>query len=188
MLSQAASLQTPPDLPSYVLKERIVYLAMTLVPQVTELILAELLYLQFDEASKPIHLYVNSTGVPSGLRRQDKLGYETEAFSIYDTMRSLKPEIRTMAIGSAWGEAALLLTAGKIGQRTALCSSSIMIRQPMRRITQMQASDISIYRNQFRQINLEIIQILSNHTGNPEAKIANDIRWLGNFDPSEAVE
>merc|ERR1719456_935998 len=112
-LSEGATLQTPPDLPSYILKERIVYLAMSLVPQVTELILAELLYLQFDEATKPIHLYINSTGVPSGVRRQDKLGFEAEAFAIYDTMHSLKPEIHTMAIGSAWGEAALLLTAGK---------------------------------------------------------------------------
>lgn len=62
-LSGDATDQTPPDLPSYLFKERIVYLGMSLVPAVTELMLAELLYLQYDNPNKPIYMYINSTGV-----------------------------------------------------------------------------------------------------------------------------
>ncbi|BFG35180.1 hypothetical protein CerSpe_214540 [Prunus speciosa] len=77
--------QPPPDLASYLYKNRIVYLGMSFVPSVTELILAEFLYLQYEDETKPIYLYVNSTGTTKG---GEKLGYETEAFAIYDVMRS----------------------------------------------------------------------------------------------------
>ncbi|KAL5551339.1 hypothetical protein UlMin_001515, partial [Ulmus minor] len=73
--------QPPPDLASYLYKNRIVYLGMSLVPSVTELILAEFLYLQYEDAEKPI--YINSTGTTKG---GEKLGYETEAFAVYDVM------------------------------------------------------------------------------------------------------
>lgn len=62
-LAGDATEQTPPDLPSYLFKERIVYMGMSLVPAVTELMLAELLYLQYDNPNKPIYMYINSTGV-----------------------------------------------------------------------------------------------------------------------------
>ncbi len=68
-----------------------------------------------------------------------KLGYEAEAFAIYDTMRYIKPPVATVCVGSAFGEAAMLLAAGEPGRRAALPSTSIMIRQPMQRFTQMQA-------------------------------------------------
>ncbi|KAJ6347894.1 hypothetical protein OIU76_004395 [Salix suchowensis] len=77
--------QPPPDLASYLFKNRIVYLGMSLVPSVTELILAEFLYLQYEDEEKPIYLYINSTGTTKG---GEKLGYETEAFAIYDVMGS----------------------------------------------------------------------------------------------------
>jgi len=105
-----ASSQLPPDLPSYIFKERIVYLGMTLVPSVTELILAELLYLQYENNIKPIHLYINSTGTS---KEGQKYGYDSEAFAIYDTIQYVKPPVHTIAIGTAWGEAAMLLAAGK---------------------------------------------------------------------------
>merc|ERR1711904_546616 len=113
--------QPPPDLPSFLLKARVVYVSMTLVPQVTELILAQLLYLQYNDASQPVKMYINSTGVPSGVRKQDKLGYEAEAVAVYDTMGYIKPKTHTLAVvftGSAWGEAALLLSAGDRGYRS----------------------------------------------------------------------
>uniref|UniRef100_A0A2P2J5B7 ATP-dependent Clp protease proteolytic subunit n=1 Tax=Rhizophora mucronata TaxID=61149 RepID=A0A2P2J5B7_RHIMU len=77
--------QPPPDLASYLFKNRIVYLGMSLVPSVTELILAEFLYLQYEDEEKPIYLYINSTGTTKG---GEKLGYETEAFAVYDVMGS----------------------------------------------------------------------------------------------------
>lgn len=184
-LSGDATDQTPPDLPSYLFKERIVYVGMSLVPAVTELILAEMLYLQYDNPTRPIYMYINSTGVVKG---SGKLGYESEAFAIYDTMRYIKPPVATVCVGSAFGEAAMLLAAGEPGQRAALPSTSIMIRQPMQRFTQMQASDIDIYRNELRKTNAEVVHLLSRHTGHSEEEIAQDIARPKYFNPYEAVE
>ncbi|KAL3136017.1 ATP-dependent Clp protease proteolytic subunit- protein 4, chloroplastic, variant 2 [Trebouxia sp. C0010 RCD-2024] len=152
-----ATEQTPPDLPSYLFKERIVYLGMSLVPAVTELILAELLYLQYDNPTRPVYMYINSAGVTKG---GEKLGYESEAFAIYDTMKYIKPSVRTLCVGTAFGESAMLLAAGEKGQRGSLPSASIMLRQPMQRFTQMQASDIDIYRNEIRKTKNEIVSTL----------------------------
>lgn len=77
---------------------------------------------------------------PCPQKGSGKLGYEAEAFAIYDTMRYIKPPVATVCVGSAFGEAAMLLAAGEPGRRAALPSTSIMIRQPMQRFTQMQAS------------------------------------------------
>ena len=99
---------------------------MNLVPQVTELMLAELLYLQFDNADAPIYMYINSTGVQvppclpcaesplSALLQKggEKLGYESEMFAVYDTMMYVKCPIHTICVGTAFGEPAVLLAAG----------------------------------------------------------------------------
>nr|VDD55195.1 unnamed protein product [Brassica oleracea] len=82
----------------------------------TELILAEFLYLQYEDEEKPIYLYINSTGTTN------KLGYDTEAFAIYDVMGYVKPPIFTLCVRNAWREAALLLTAGAKGNCSALPS------------------------------------------------------------------
>ncbi|PKI38124.1 hypothetical protein CRG98_041489 [Punica granatum] len=131
---------------------------MSLVPSVTELILAEFLYLQYEDAEKPIYLYINSTGTTKG---GEKLGYETEAFAIYDVMRYVKPPIFTLCVGNAWGEAALLLAAGARGNRSALPSSTIMIKQ---------------------------VKLFAKHIGKTEEQIEADIRRPKYFSPSEAVE
>lgn len=117
-----------------------------------------------------------------------KLGYEAEAFAIYDTMRYIKPPVYTVCVGNAFGEAAMLLAAGRSGNRAALPSASIMIRQPMQRFTQMQASDIDIYRNELRKTNSNVVSLLAKHTGHSEEKIAKDIQRPRYFDPYEAVE
>ena len=110
----------PPDLPSLLLKERIVYLGLPLFSDddtkrqvgidVTELIIAQLLYLEFDNPEKPIFFYINSTGTSwySG----DAIGFETEAFAIADTIRYVKPPVHTICIGQAMGTAAMILSAG----------------------------------------------------------------------------
>ncbi|CAL9781241.1 unnamed protein product [Musa acuminata subsp. burmannicoides] len=144
--------QPPPDLASYLYKNRIVYLGMSLVPLVTELMLAEFLYLQYEDVEKPIYLYINSTGTT----KAKKLGYETEAFAIYDVMRLIpaliyvKSPIFTLCVGNAWGEAALLLAAGSKGNRAALPSSTIMIKQPIARF-QGQASDVDLARKEIKK-------------------------------------
>ncbi|KAH7514270.1 hypothetical protein FEM48_Zijuj11G0070900 [Ziziphus jujuba var. spinosa] len=207
--------QPPPDLASYLFKNRIVYLGMSLVPSVTELILAEFLYLQYEDEQKPIYLYINSTGttkvvnaLSSKLTRfrnlfpydGEKLGYETEAFAIYDVMRSLifanfvfklriyvKPPIFTLCVGNAWGEAALLLAAGATGNRSALPSSTIMIKQPIARF-QGQATDIELARKEVKNVKAELVNLLAKHVGKSPEEVEADIRRPKYFSPSEAVE
>uniref|UniRef100_J3KYP3 ATP-dependent Clp protease proteolytic subunit n=2 Tax=Oryza brachyantha TaxID=4533 RepID=J3KYP3_ORYBR len=176
--------QPPPDLASFLYKNRIVYLGMCLVPSVTELMLAEFLYLQYDDAEKPIYLYINSTGTT---KNGEKLGYETEAFAIYDAMRYVKVPIFTLCVGNAWGEAALLLAAGAKGNRAALPSSTIMIKQPIGRF-QGQATDVDIARKEIRNVKIEMIKLLSRHIGKSAAEIAQDIKRPKYFSPSEAVD
>ncbi|XP_059657662.1 ATP-dependent Clp protease proteolytic subunit-related protein 4, chloroplastic [Cornus florida] len=176
--------QPPPDLASYLYKNRIVYLGMSLVPSVTELILAEFLYLQYEDEEKPIYLYVNSTGTTKG---GEKLGYETEAFAIYDVMRYVKPPIFTLCVGNAWGEAALLLAAGSKGNRSALPSSTIMIKQPIARF-QGQATDIELARKEVKNVKAELVKLYSKHIGKTPEQIEEDIRRPKYFSPSEAVE
>lgn len=176
--------QPPPDLPSYLFKNRIVYLGMSLVPSVTELILAEFLYLQYDDAEKPIYLYINSTGTTKG---GEKLGYETEAFAIYDVMGYVKSPIFTLCVGNAWGEAALLLAAGAKGNRSALPSSTIMIKQPIARF-QGQATDIDLARKEVKNVKAELVKLFAKHIGKSPEEIEADIRRPKYFSPSEAVE
>ncbi|KAK2987661.1 hypothetical protein RJ640_012940 [Escallonia rubra] len=176
--------QPPPDLASYLYKNRIVYLGMSLVPSVTELILAEFLYLQYEDEEKPIYLYVNSTGTTKG---GEKLGYETEAFAIYDVMKYVKPPIFTLCVGNAWGEAALLLAAGAKGNRSALPSSTIMIKQPIGRF-QGQATDVDLMRKEVKNVKIELVKLYSKHIGKPVEQIEADIRRPKYFSPSEAVE
>ncbi|KAK4792517.1 hypothetical protein SAY86_022952 [Trapa natans] len=176
--------QPPPDLASYLYKNRIVYLGMSLVPSVTELILAEFLYLQYEDAEKPIYLYINSTGTTKG---GEKLGYETEAFAIYDVMSYVKPPIFTLCVGNAWGEAALLLAAGARGNRSALPSSTIMIKQPIARF-QGQATDIELARKEVKNVKAELVKLFAKHIGKTEEQIEADIRRPKYFSPSEAVD
>ena len=137
--SGGASFRTPPpDLPSLLLKERIVYLGLPLFSDddakrqmgvdVTELIIAQLLYLEFENPEKPIFFYINSTGTSwySG----DAIGFETEAFAICDTIRYVKPPVHTICIGQAMGTAAMILSAGAKGQRASLPNASIVLHQP----------------------------------------------------------
>jgi len=179
-----ASSQLPPDLPSYIFKERIVYLGMTLVPSVTELVLAELLYLQYEDDKKPIHLYINSTGTS---KEGQKYGYDSEAFAIYDTIQYVKPPVHTIAIGTAWGEAAMLLAAGKKGHRAALPSASIMIKQPINSF-RGQASALEIQRNETRNTKSQTLKILSISTGKSIEEVEKDINRPRYFDPQEAKD
>lgn len=176
--------QPPPDLASYLFKSRIVYLGMSLVPAVTELIMAELLYLQYDDPEKPVYMYINSTGTT---KDGEKLGYETEAFAVYDTMQYVKPPIFTLCIGNAWGEASLLLAAGAKGNRASLPSSTIMIKQPISQV-RGQATDIDLARKEIRKVKNDMVDLYARHTGHPKDKIEQDMRRPKYFSPQEAIE
>ncbi|AFY88176.1 MAG: ATP-dependent Clp protease proteolytic subunit [Chroococcidiopsis cubana SAG 39.79] len=175
----------PPDLPSLLLKERIVYLGMPLVPAVTELIIAELLYLQSDDPDKPIKIYINSTGTSS--YNGEPIGFETEAFAIYDTLRYIKPPVHTICIGSAMGMAAMLLSAGTPGCRASLPNANIILHQP-KSYAQGQATDIQIRAKEVLANKATLLDILAKTTGQPIEKIGKDMDRLFYLTPQQAKE
>lgn len=113
---------------------------MPLVPSVTELVIAQLLYLNY-QSEQTITLYLNSPGTnaPNG----KAISFDTEAFAIADTMQFVRPPIRTICVGQAYGTAAMLLSLGQKGNRFALPNASIMLNQPKSRVGG-QASDVAI--------------------------------------------
>jgi len=175
----------PPDLPSLILKERIVYLGTPLVPEVTKLIIAELLYLQYEDPEKPIKIYINSTGTSS--YNGDPVGFETEAFAICDTMRYIKPPIHTICIGSAMGMAAMLLSAGTKGCRASLPNASIILHQP-KSYAQGQATDIQIRAQEVLVNKATMIDMLSRNTGQSVEKITKDMDRLLYMTAQQAKE
>ena len=175
----------PPDLPSMILKERIVYLGTPLVPEVTKLIIAQLLFLQYEDPEKPIKIYINSTG--TSRYDGEPVGFETEAFAICDTMNYIKPPIHTICIGSAMGMAAMLLSAGTKGCRASLPNATIILHQP-KSYAQGQATDIQIRAKEVLANKATMIDILSQNTGQPREKIAKDMDRLLYLTPQQATE
>ena len=184
----------PPDLPSLLLKERIVYLGLPLFSDddakrqlgmdVTELIIAQLLFLEFDNAEKPIYFYINSTG--TSWYTGDAIGFETEAFAICDTLRYVKPPVHTICIGQAMGTAAVILSAGTKGQRAALPHASIVLHQP-RSGAQGQATDIQIRANEVIHNKRAMLEILSQNTGKSVDQLSRDSDRMSYLNPHEAV-
>lgn len=175
----------PPDLPSLLLNERIVYLGMPLVPAVTELIIAELLFLQYEDPEKPIKIYINSTGTSN--YNGEPVGFETEAFAICDTMSYIKPPIHTICLGTAMGMAAMLLSAGTKGCRASLPNASIILNQS-KSYAQGQATDIQIRAKEVLANKATMIDILSRNTGQSAEKIAKDMDRLFYLTPQQAQE
>ena len=185
----------PPDLPSLLLKERIVYLGLPLFSDddakrqlgmnVTELIIAQLLFLEFDNSEKPIYFYINSTG--TSWYTGDAIGFETEAFAICDTLRYVKPPVHTICIGQAMGTAAVILSSGTKGQRAALPHASIVLHQP-RSGAQGQATDIQIRANEVIHNKKAMLEILSINTGRSVDQLSKDSDRMGYLNPHEAVD
>ncbi len=174
----------PPDLPSLLLKERIVYLGMPLVPAVTELIIAELLFLQYEDPEKPIKIYINSTGTSS--YSGEPIGFETEAFAICDTIKYIKPPVHTICIGTAMGMAAMLLSAGTKGCRASLPNATIVLHQP-KSYTRGQATDIQIRAKEVLANKATMVDILSRNTGQTPEKISKDMDRLFYITPQDAI-
>ena len=185
----------PPDLPSLLLKERIVYLGLPLFSDddakrqlgmdVTELIIAQLLFLEFDNSEKPIYFYINSTG--TSWHTGDAIGFETEAFAICDTISYIKPPIHTICIGQAMGTAAVILSAGSKGHRAALPHSSIVLHQP-RSGASGQATDIQIRAKEVIHNKQAMLKILSANTGKSVDQLSKDSDRMSYLNPQEAVE
>ena len=167
-----ARIGPPPDMPSLLLNNRIVYLGMPISSGVTELIISELLYLQYDNPSKPILMYINSPGTTTD--DGYAVGFETEAFAIADTMAYVEAPIRTVLVGKAYGLAAMLLACGEKGMRSALPYGTVMLHQPRGQQAQGQASDIAIKAREVLLNRNTALEITSKATGQPLDKLTED--------------
>jgi ATP-dependent Clp protease, protease subunit len=186
----------PPDLPSLLLKERIIYLGLPLVSSddfkrqmgvdVTKLIIAQLLYLQFNDPDKPIYFYINSTG--TSWYTGDAIGQETEAFAICDTMGYVKPPVHTICIGQAMGTAAMILSAGTKGFRASLPHATIVLNQPRIGMGRGQATDIQIRAREVLENKAASLDILSRNTGQATEKIARDTDRMLYLTPEQAKD
>jgi ATP-dependent Clp protease protease subunit len=150
------------DIYSKLLKERIVFLGSAIDDNVANVILAQLLFLESEDPSRDIYLYVNSPG-----------GYITSGLAIYDTMQYIKSPVITMCTGQAASMGAVLLAGGEPGKRFALPHSRILIHQPLGGV-QGQATDINIQAKEILRVREEINRIFVKHTNQPFEKISID--------------
>ncbi|MBI5407502.1 MAG: ATP-dependent Clp endopeptidase proteolytic subunit ClpP [Nitrospirae bacterium] len=150
------------DIYSRLLKDRIIFVGAPIDDMFSNLIIAQLLFLEAEDPDKDIHLYINSPG-----------GVVTSGLAIYDTMQYIKPAISTICIGQASSMGALLLAAGAKGKRFALPNVRVMIHQPMGGF-QGQATDIEIHAKEILKMKGALNQILAHHTGQPIERIRQD--------------
>lgn len=151
------------DIYSRLLKDRIIFLGTPVYDDIANVIIAQLLFLESSDPDKDIHFYINSPG-----------GSVTAGLAIYDTMRMVRPDVRTYCIGQCASMGAWLLAAGTAGKRYALPNSRIMIHQPLGGATG-QATDIEIQAQEIIKLKSKMTQILADHTGRPTAQILEDI-------------
>ena len=164
------------DIYSRLLKDRIIFLGSEITDQIANLVIAQMLFLEAEDPTKPINLYINSPG-----------GVVTAGLAIYDTMQFLKAPVATTVVGQAASMAAVLLAGGEPGRRTALPHSRIMIHQPWGGITG-QVTDIEIHTRELRRLKQILNEILAKHTGQPIEKIERDTDRNFFMSPQEALE
>jgi ATP-dependent Clp protease protease subunit len=150
------------DIYSRLLKDRIIFIGTPIDDVVSNLIIAQLLFLQMDDPTKDIEVYINTPG-----------GSVTSGLAIYDTMQFVKPDVNTYCVGQASSMGAVLLAGGRPGKRYALPHARIMIHQPWGGV-QGQATDISIQAKEILHMRAKIEEILAKHTKQPLDKIQKD--------------
>tara|TARA_B100000945_G_scaffold118241_1_gene93998 strand:- start:109 stop:705 length:597 start_codon:yes stop_codon:yes gene_type:complete len=162
VIEQSANGERAFDIYSRLLKERIIFLGTAIDDYVSSLIIAQLLFLEADDSKKDIYMYINSPG-----------GVITSGFGIIDTMNYIKPDIATICVGQAASMAAMILSSGTKGKRSALENSRIMIHQPLGGV-QGQATDIEIHTKEILFLKDRLNNILAKNTGQTVKKIEND--------------
>lgn len=164
------------DIYSRLLKERIIFLADEVNDVTASLVIAQLLFLESEDTSKDISLYINSPG-----------GSVSAGFGIYDTMNYIKCDVSTICVGMAASMGAFLLAGGTKGKRIALPNSEVMIHQPLGG-AQGQASDIKIHADNIIKTRDKINKILSANTGKPIEVIERDTERDNFLSAEQALE
>lgn len=144
-------------------RERIIFLTEEVDDGIANAIVAYMLYLDSEDPSKPIYVYINSPG-----------GSVTAGMAIYDTMQYIKSEVVTICVGLAASMGAFLLAAGTKGKRLALPHARIMIHQPLGGVGRRQATDIEIEATHIIQVKRKLNELLAHHTGQPLERIEKD--------------
>ena len=162
------------DIFSRLLKDNVIFAVGPIEDHMANLIIAQMLFLESENPSKDIYLYINSPG-----------GSITSGLSIYDTMQFIKPDVSTICVGQAASMGAILLAGGAESKRFSLPNSRMMIHQPISGF-QGQASDIDIHAKEVLKMKSLVNSILSKHTGKTEKQIAKDTD-RDNFMDSESA-
>ena len=150
------------DIYSRLLKERIIFLSGPIDDYISNLVVAQLLFLESENPEKDISIYINSPG-----------GVISSGLAIYDTMQFIAPQVSTLCIGQAASMGSLLLAGGEKGKRFALTNSRIMIHQPLGGF-QGQASDFEIHAKEMLLVKQKVNEILAKHTGKTLKKVERD--------------
>ena len=162
------------DIYSRLLKDRIIFLGSQVNDVVANAIVAQLLFLQFDDENADVHMYINSPG-----------GSITAGLAIYDTMQFIKCDVATYCIGQASSMGAILLTAGAPGKRNSLPHSRIMIHQPLAGM-EGTATELEIHAKEVIRMKLMMNEILLKHTGQTLTKLEKDTDRDNFMSPEEA--
>ncbi len=176
VIEQTGRTERAYDIYSRLLKDRIVFIGTPIDDNISNIIIAQLLFLQMEDPDKDINIYINTPG-----------GHVTSGLAIYDTMQFVKPKVSTYCVGQATSMGALLLAAGTKGKRFALPHARIMIHQPWGG-AQGAASDISIQAKEILRLREKLEEILAKHTGQPIEKIKKDSDRDYFMDAREAKE
>jgi ATP-dependent Clp protease protease subunit len=158
------------------LKERIIFIGTPIDDTVANITVAQLLYLQSEDATKDINMYINSPG-----------GSIYAGLAIYDTMQWLKPDVSTVCMGMAMSMGAVLLASGEKGKRFCLPNSTVLIHQPLGG-AEGQAADIEITAREILRLRRSIYEILAKHTGQTTERIMQDSDRNYYLSASQAVE
>jgi ATP-dependent Clp protease protease subunit len=164
------------DIYSRLLKDRIIFIGTPIDDIMANVVIAQMLFLQTEDANKDINIYINCPG-----------GGVTAGLAIYDTMQFVRPDVATYCVGQAASMGALLLSAGSKGKRFSLPNSRIMIHQPWGGV-QGAAEDISRQATEILKMRDKINEILAHHTGKPLEKVQKDTDRDYFMSPQEAKE
>ncbi|KAL1544318.1 ATP-dependent Clp protease proteolytic subunit-related protein 1, chloroplastic [Salvia divinorum] len=176
----------PPDLPSLLLDARIIYLGMPIVPAVTELLVTQFMWLDYDRPTKPIYLYINSSGTQN--EKMETVGSETEAYAIADTMAYCKADVYTVNCGMAYGQAAMLLSLGAECYRGLQPNSSTKLYLPKVNRSSGAVIDMWIKAKELEANTEYYLELLAKGIGKPKEEIEKDIQHPKYFQAQEAID
>jgi len=163
------------DLPSRLMKDRIIFLNDVVTEMTSYIMVQQLLFLESQDKKAPIYMYINSPG-----------GNVTDGLAIYDTMQFISCPVHTLCVGEAASMAAVLLAAGAKGHRYALPNSRIMIHQPLGG-ARGQATDIMIQAEEMKKVRRKLEEIIAKHSGKKPEEVNKDCERDNFMSPDEAI-